>query len=86
MYTPAQIKDAYRTEIQSIPPPAGWEGGTIDITSVLFWGRDANHVEGWMPVCTGDAANTPFVAQLIDFYVLSPNGDLGEHIQVIKGG
>ena len=39
-----------------------------------------------MPACTADPDHTPFVAQLIDFYVLSPNGDLGEHIQVIKGG
>ena len=39
-----------------------------------------------MPACTADPDHTPYVAQLIDFYVLSPNGDLGEHIQVIKGG
>jgi len=80
--TPAQIKDAYRTRIQSVAPPVGWEvGATIDVLSVQFWGRNASHVEGWLPVCTGD-----FVAQLVDIYVLSPTGDIGRHVQVIKSG
>ena len=85
LYTPAQIQSTYRTVIQSVPPPSGWAGATIDIASVQFWGRDSNHYEGWRPVCTSDAS-TPFVAQHIDFYVLSPTGALGRHIQVIKGG
>jgi len=86
LFTPAQITSAYRAEIQSVAPPAGWEGATIDLVSVQFWGRNASHVEGWQPVCTGDADHTPFVAQLIDFYVLSPSGGIGRHVQVIKGG
>ena len=84
--TPAQIATVYRTVIQSVAPPAGWEGATINLASVQFWGRNASNVEGWQPVCTGDADHTPYVAQLIDFYVLSPSGGIGRHVQVIKGG
>ncbi len=83
---PVDIPAAYRAVIQSVPPPQGWEGATIDIASVQFWGRDANHYEGWMPVCTADSTHTPYVAQLIDVYVLSVDGAFGQHIQVIKGG
>jgi Tfp pilus assembly protein PilX len=80
--TELQIANAYRAAIQAVPPPAGWAGATINLASVQFWGRNATtHVEGWMPFCTGD-----FVAQLVDIYVLSPTGNVGRHVLVIKSG
>ncbi|MGH9132788.1 MAG: type II secretion system protein [Ilumatobacteraceae bacterium] len=81
--TPTDVTNHYLAVLEGAPRPAEWGvGGTINITSVQFWGRDASKQEGWQPACTPGSV----AAQLIEFYVLSPSGDVGQRIQVVKGG
>jgi hypothetical protein len=81
----ANVVLAYRSVLQSVAPPPSWGGGTIDITSISYWGRDGNRHEGWR-LAECDVAPNARVAQLVEFYVRSPDGDVGRTIQVVKRG
>jgi type II secretory pathway pseudopilin PulG len=82
-YDVAQVKGLYDDAVQDVvdvPPPPGWEAGSIGVTEVEFWSK-SNGNEIWGAVC-----GTPMSAQRVEIYVLSPTGDLGKSLQVIKRG
>ena len=75
----------YETAIGLAPRPEGWESGTIEIPSLQFW-QKSDGAEIWDPVCPPNSSPIRQSAQLIDIYVLSPDGAVGKTIQVVKGG
>lgn len=75
-----QVTSAYDTAAQGTPPPEGWAGGSVGVNVVYFWSK-SDGLEVWSAVC--GAGST---AQLVEIYVLSPDGAVGKTIQVIKRG
>lgn len=74
----------YEKAIALAPRPDGWESGTIQIPSLQFW-QKSNGAELWDPNCPSDPSPLRMSAQLVDIYVLSPDGAVGKTIQVVKG-
>jgi Tfp pilus assembly protein PilV len=79
-YSTVEVKNFYDAAVQAAAPPTGWAGGSVGVNIVQFWSKSDGH-EVW-----GDACGTASAAQLVEIYVLSPTGDVGRTIQVIKAG
>ena len=76
----AQVRSEYDSDVQATTPPEGWTGGSVGVNVVYFWSKDDGQ-EVWSDTC-----GTGLSAQLVEIYVLSPSGDVGKTMQVIKRG
>ena len=74
------VTSAYDTAVQTAPAPEGWGGGGVGVNVVDFWNK-SNGAEVWSDDC-----GTEVSAQLVEIYVLSPTGDVGKTMQVVKRG
>jgi hypothetical protein len=74
------VTAAYDAAVQAAPAPQGWLGGSVGVNAVSFWSK-SDGSEVW-----GTACGSALSAQLVEIYVLSPNGDVGKTAQVVKDG
>ena len=73
----------YERAVSLAPRPPGWGSATIQIPILRFW-QKSDGVELWDPACPVDSSPIRQSAQLVDVYVLSPDGAVGKTIQVVK--
>lgn len=90
----------YKDAVASAPAPAGWSGGTIEVTAIEFLGKPnpaatffewgAGYCfEGVQPDANGDGApedyrTSPLLSQKVSLRVTSPNGRIVKTFETVK--
>jgi hypothetical protein len=77
-----EIWASYEAAVAAAPRPSGWGTATVQIPDLQFW-RKTDGTPVWDSVCSTDPS-VRRSAQLVTIYVLSPMGDVGKTIQVVK--
>ena len=80
----AEIRASYEAAVDAVPPPSGWETASVSIPPLQFWAK-SNGTPVWVPLCSTDPS-VRRSAQLVTVNILSPSGDVGKTIQVVKSG
>lgn len=76
------VDAAYQGALDAVPVPAGWSGGSLQLTDIRFESVDSTrHVEQWTASCDPDRP-----AQLLSIEVASPGATMVETVGMVRDG